>query len=258
MKPLCSAASCSATIIKNKDIGMGYGTLWMGYGTLVSLVFHNLPSLYPSSFRRNDFLYFNIYDSPAFHLVIYSKKMAGSMRPAEITALKTLNRAFGCAIWDNTIIALTFANLVSPADPDSDKADYFIQLKERNLEEFRQAFEVLSIKEVFECLKMRIYPVGSARILQLPGMEDDWRVEFWRGCLEACREDTKRAVLGIALHGPAFVSMASASGTADAERDSPAETNVLTRAFTFLAKLLGRKKYIMLVYIIILFVITLL
>ena len=36
--------------IKNKDIGMGYGTL-------VSLVFHNLPSLYPSSFCRNDFLY---------------------------------------------------------------------------------------------------------------------------------------------------------------------------------------------------------
>ena len=27
----------------------------MGYGTLVSLVFHNLPSLYPSSFCRNDF-----------------------------------------------------------------------------------------------------------------------------------------------------------------------------------------------------------
>ena len=36
--------------LQNKDIGMGYGTL-------VSLVFHNLPSLYPSSFCRNDFLY---------------------------------------------------------------------------------------------------------------------------------------------------------------------------------------------------------
>ena len=36
---------------------MGYGTLWMGYGTLVSLDFHNLPSLYPSSLCRNDFLY---------------------------------------------------------------------------------------------------------------------------------------------------------------------------------------------------------
>ena len=36
--------------LQNKDIGMGYGTL-------VSLVFHNLPSLYPCSFCRNDFLY---------------------------------------------------------------------------------------------------------------------------------------------------------------------------------------------------------
>ena len=42
---------------RNKDIGMGYGTLWMGYGTLASLVFHNLPSLYPSSFCINNFLY---------------------------------------------------------------------------------------------------------------------------------------------------------------------------------------------------------
>ena len=32
----------------------------MGYGSLVSLVFHNLPSLYPSSFCRNDFSYFCI------------------------------------------------------------------------------------------------------------------------------------------------------------------------------------------------------
>ena len=40
--------------LQNKDIGMGYGTL-------VSLVFHNLPSLYPSSFCRNDFLYLYIY-----------------------------------------------------------------------------------------------------------------------------------------------------------------------------------------------------
>ena len=34
----------------------------MGYGSLVSLVFHNLPSLYPSSFRRNDFSYLYILD----------------------------------------------------------------------------------------------------------------------------------------------------------------------------------------------------
>ena len=33
----------------------------MGYGTLVSLVFHNLPSLYPSSFCRNEFLYLYTY-----------------------------------------------------------------------------------------------------------------------------------------------------------------------------------------------------
>ena len=40
----------------------------MGYGTLVSLVFHNLPSLYPSSFCRNDFLYLYNY-SYIYHIM---------------------------------------------------------------------------------------------------------------------------------------------------------------------------------------------
>ena len=41
----------------------------MGYGTLVSLVFHNLPSLYPSSFCRNDFLYFIICEEGKLNIV---------------------------------------------------------------------------------------------------------------------------------------------------------------------------------------------
>ena len=51
---LNKVASWRLATLRNKDIGMGYGTLWMGCGTLVSLDFHNLPSLYPSSFCRND------------------------------------------------------------------------------------------------------------------------------------------------------------------------------------------------------------
>ena len=42
----------------------------MGYGSLVSLVFHNLPSLYPSSFRRNDFSY--LYNFTMLPLFYYS------------------------------------------------------------------------------------------------------------------------------------------------------------------------------------------
>ena len=37
-------------------------------------------------------------------------------------------------------------------------------------------------------------------MLKLPGMADgeDWRVDFWRGCLKVCKEDAKGAALKIA------------------------------------------------------------
>ena len=50
--------------LQNKDIGMGYGTL-------VSLVFHNLPSLYPFSFCRNDFLYLYTYMSVCLSAMLH-------------------------------------------------------------------------------------------------------------------------------------------------------------------------------------------
>ena len=161
---------------------------------------------------------FNIYDSPGFqdeesytkylksiskaclniHLVIYCKKMGEPMRPAEKKALKTLNNAFGSSIWGTMIIALTFANLVDPPDPDVNEVDYFKEIKERNVEELKQALEELSIKEEdLECLKTRVHPVGSARVFQLPGMEVDWRIDFWIGCLEACKEEAKGVLLAL-------------------------------------------------------------
>ena len=47
----------------------------MGYGSLVSLVFHNLPSLYPSSFRRNDFSYLYKYDQSLSVMETYTFMM---------------------------------------------------------------------------------------------------------------------------------------------------------------------------------------
>ena len=172
---------------------------------------------------------FNIYDSPGLqddstaadlvylskikatcpniHLVIYCKKMEEPIRPAEKTALKNLHKAFGSTIWDNAVIALTFANKVDPPDPYTDEVEYFSALKTRNEEEFYGHFRSFIIKELFfENLKTRIHPVGSAKVLQLRGMEKDWRAEFWYGCIEACREEGKGAVLKIAWKDAAFVA----------------------------------------------------
>ena len=83
---------------------------------------------------------FNIYDSPGIqdengdmkylnswpniHLIFYCKKMMEPIRPAEKAALKNLNLTFGSSIWNNVIIALTFANYCDPPDPDTNVTEY--------------------------------------------------------------------------------------------------------------------------------------
>ena len=142
---------------------------------------------------------------PNIHLVIYCKKMEEPIRPAEKTALKNLNKTFGSSIWDNVVIALTFANQVDPPDPDADEVEYFKQIKTRNEEEFDKALKRFIINDAsFAKLKKRIHPTGSAKVLELPGMEEDWRAEFWYGCIEACREEGKGAVLKMAWKDAAY------------------------------------------------------
>ena len=149
---------------------------------------------------------FHIYDSPGFedecdnseylelkdypriqvHLIIYCKKMGDPMRLVDKAALKNITDVFGSSIWESAIIALTFANLVDPPDPESSEVEYFKGLKNINLEEFERVLREMNINKD---LKTCIHPVGSAKTLQLPGMGEDWRVGFWRGCLEVCREE---------------------------------------------------------------------
>ena len=49
--------------------------------------------------------------------------MGDPVRPEEDTALCNLTNTFGESIWENVVIALTFANEIQPADPDEDDAD---------------------------------------------------------------------------------------------------------------------------------------
>ena len=180
----------------------------------------------PYTFEMED-VTVNIYDTPGLqdenndleylrmvgqtcsnlHLIIYCKKMMEPMRPAEY---RILNKAFGSSSWHNTIIALTFANLVDPPDPETDKVEYFKHLMQYDVmqydvmqydvmqydvmqydvQEFERISRALNInEELLKKLKTRIYPAGSVRHLKLPGMGEDWRVDFWRGCLEVCSEE---------------------------------------------------------------------
>ena len=44
-------------------------------------------------------------------------------------------------------------------------------------------------------------------MLKLPGMgeDEDWRVDFWRRCLDACNEEARGAMLKLAWNDPHFL-----------------------------------------------------
>ena len=104
---------------------------------------------------------YNIYDSPGLqdgsgddldllewiterhdkiHLVIYCTRMTDDLRPSEIEAMKNITRAFKESLWNNTVVALTFANKVEPSDPDMKDDEYFENIFKEKVEKLKKYF----------------------------------------------------------------------------------------------------------------------
>ena len=168
-----------------------------------------------------DGIRYNIYDSPGLqdgnqadfeilrwisqrhdkiHLAIYCTRMGEAVRPSEIKAMKNITRAFTESIWNNTVIALTFANQVEPSHPTESPEKYFNKKKEEKVTSLKNAFrkELSFNKATSNKITQNIYPAGSARKLILPGQPQDWRIDFWQGCLDACDPRAKGAIFQLA------------------------------------------------------------
>ena len=158
------------------------------------------------------------------HLVIYCTKLEEPIRPEDVQVLKNITLAFGITFWENVVIALTFANNIRPVDPDDDEQEFFEERLKKKTEllcrRFKEEKGLHIGEERANQLSNRILPTGSARDLKLPGGIEDWRVDFWCGCLDACKEEAKGAVLKLAWKNPLFVakvvgtSVATGSGAA--------------------------------------------
>ena len=158
---------------------------------------------------------YNIYDSPGLqdgiegdlellewislrhnkiHLVIYCTRMGDDVRPAEIKALENITKAFKESIWNNAVIALTFANKMESTDPEVEDDEHLENVFKKNVERLCSVFiKKLSLKED-TLKKVTILPAGSAKKLILPGNDQDWRFKFWRGCLCACDPEGQEAL----------------------------------------------------------------
>lgn len=174
----------------------------------ISYNFYDSPGLQDGGI--NDIKYLRLIKEKCkvLHFIIYCTKMAEPVRPAEVVALKNLTVTYGEKFWENAVIALTFANDVQPVDPEEDAATFFKTKWGLKANQLNKVFaDIISPKnkKIFEGLMKRTYPAGNARVLQLPGMGPDWRVDFWHGCLEACLPEGKGALLKLAWKNPHFV-----------------------------------------------------
>ena len=178
---------------------------------------------------------YNIYDSPGLqdgsqedlellewiserhdkiHLVIYCTRMDEPIRPSEIEAMNNVTTAFKKSIWNNTVFALTFANKVEPSDPEVEEDEYFEEVSKGQAKELNNIFiSKLSLPEAtIKKIEKNIFPAGSARKLQLPGRSHDWRVDFWRGCLDACDPEGKEALFEL-YKTRDYINMSTASAS---------------------------------------------
>ena len=86
--------------------------------------------------------------------------------------------------------------IIEPVDPKTDEEEHFQDVQWQKERQLCDAFDKLSVrKEVVYSLSQRVHPTRSATKLSLPGGVQDWRVDFWRGCLDACQPEGKEAGL---------------------------------------------------------------
>ena len=119
--------------------------------------------------------------SQGFDVMIYCISMTDTrFYEADKSAIRTLTKEFGSKLWENGVVALTFANLKSK-DPDEESdLDYFLSEKcfwEKEIDEFLAKLKVdLQVRQ-----QIPIVPTGNYKQLCLPGCEN-WLSELWIKC----------------------------------------------------------------------------
>ena len=183
-----------------------------------------------------DGITFNVYDSPGLQdgtrgdgsyilkmakkcstlsLLIYCTKLEEPIRPHEKEALGNLASAFGGDVWEKFVIALTFANRVSPRRVE-DRADYFSSIVTNKTKDLRDSFKALGKEQLFDKqIANRIIPVGSEENADLPTVQN-WQGNFLNHCLDCCRTEDRSGLVRIWWQYKHYVAVAIADGFAEA------------------------------------------
>ena len=119
--------------------------------------------------------------SQGFDVMIYCISMTDTrFYEADKSAIRTLTKEFGSKLWENGVVALTFANLkTKDPDEESDLAYYLEEtyLWEKAIDEFLANLNVdLLVRQ-----QIPIVPTGNYKQLRLPECEN-WLSDLWIKC----------------------------------------------------------------------------
>ena len=124
--------------------------------------------------------------SQGFDVMIYCISMTDTrFYEADKSAIRTLTKEFGSKLWENGVVALTFANLkTKDPDEESDLAYYLEEtyLWEKAIDEFLANLNVdLLVRQ-----QIPIVPTGNYKQLRLPECEN-WLSDLWIKCYNVMR-----------------------------------------------------------------------
>ena len=174
-------------------------------------------------FRNIDGILFNVWDSPGIEantedetanmqiienkvheadLLLFCIRMDESrLRKQDLNTIVHFTKAFGVDVWQHTVFALTFANMVVPVRSKNDPVackSFFTSRLELWRRELRDALRSAGVNsEVIE--KVPIMPIGYHKEPSLPDGQENWLTAFWSVCLQTMKERVQPALLKVNL-----------------------------------------------------------
>ena len=131
-------------------------------------------------------------------LMIYCIKMDDRrLHEDDKEAIRILTREFGKDLWENAVIALTFANKIDDPDGGDDREYFSGDLKswQDAIDQFLASDRAIELDSTIRN-GIPLVPVGLAKNLCLPTIED-WFTNFWLNCYQRMKISSRVVLLRI-------------------------------------------------------------
>ena len=194
------------------------------YGTKINdieVLVWDTPGLQDGQSRDEDYLEeMQSKLSRGFDVMIYCIAMSERrLYEPDKESVRILTKAFGKKIWEKSVVALTFANLMMKDPENENDLAYYKREKyiwERAIDEFLASLEVRSQVR----REIPIVPTGTYKQLCLPGCEN-WLSDLWIKCFHVMSISSGLALVKINKGRLKYLDSSAATASTAADACSP-------------------------------------